>query len=75
MTERGSCIVCGAETADRSWGGGAFGMRRYWHWRCADLEECAVRRNARKRRPRLEAAVRAESRAIAARDAAKGRGR
>jgi hypothetical protein len=51
---RGECIVCGHTTTDRSH------PRDHWHWRCADGEECAVRRNRRKRRPRPEAEVRAE---------------
>jgi hypothetical protein len=59
----GPCIVCGHRTADKSHGGGFRGARRYSHWRCADGEECAVRRNAGKRRPRPEAEVRAEWRA------------
>lgn len=56
----GACIVCGHLTPDKSHGGGFRGARRYSHWRCADGEECAVRRNAGKRRPRPEADVRAE---------------
>lgn len=63
MTEaaaEGPCIVCGHPTRDKSHGGGFRGARRYSHWRCADGEECAVRRNARKRRPRPEAEVRAD---------------
>lgn len=55
----GQCIVCGHETKDKSYGGFR-GARRYRHWRCADGEECAVRRNKRKKRPRPEAQVRAE---------------
>lgn len=51
---RGPCIVCGAITSDRSHSGG----RR--HWRCADGEECAVRRNRARSRPRPESSVRAE---------------
>lgn len=54
----GKCIVCGHETGDKTHGGG--GARSYWHWRCEDTVECAVRRNAGKRRPRPEAEVRAE---------------
>jgi hypothetical protein len=56
----GKCIVCAHETQDKSYGGGFRGARRYWHWRCADGEECAVRCNKRKKRPRPEAQVRAE---------------
>jgi len=59
----GPCIVCGHRTADKSHGGGSHGTRPYWHWRCRDGEECAVRRNAGKRRPRPESEVRAEWRA------------
>jgi len=59
----GPCIVCGHQTPDKSRGGGSHGTRPYWHWRCVDGEECAVRRNARKRRPRPESEVRAEWRA------------
>jgi hypothetical protein len=59
----GCCIVCGALTGDRSQTTGR------WHWRCDDLEECAVRRNAKKRRPRPESEVRAEARATLARNA------
>lgn len=55
----GECIVCGTETTDRSYRG------KRWHWRCKDVEECAVRRNAKKARPRPEAEVRAECRRIA----------
>jgi hypothetical protein len=57
---RGECIVCGHETTDKSHGGGSHGVRPYWHWRCANGEECAVRRNKRKKRPQPEAKVRAE---------------
>lgn len=53
-TKRGECIVCGHLTADRSYSG------RRWHWRCGEGEECAVRRNSGKSRPRPEALVRAE---------------
>ncbi|MBS1895459.1 MAG: hypothetical protein JST59_29520 [Actinobacteria bacterium] len=59
----GPCIVCGHRAADRSLGGGFRGSRRYSHWRCAGGEECAVRRNAGKRRRRPEAEVRADWRA------------
>jgi hypothetical protein len=52
--ESGPCIVCGHTTRDRSESGSR------WHWRCADGEECAVRRNSRKKRPRPEAEVRAD---------------
>ena len=51
---RGSCIVCGHLTSDRTENGG----RK--HWRCDDGEERAIRRNARKRRPRPEVEVRAD---------------
>lgn len=50
----GECIVCGHLTADRSESGGRF------HWRCADGEDCAVRRNRRKKRPRPDIEVRAD---------------
>lgn len=50
----GACIVCGHTTADGSRSGGR------WHWRCDDGEECAVRRNRGKKRPRPEPVVRAE---------------
>lgn len=50
----GPCIVCGAETSDKVPTTGRS------HFRCADGEECAVRRNARKARPRPEADVRRE---------------
>jgi hypothetical protein len=50
----GACIVCGHTTADGSRSGGR------WHWRCADGEECAVRRNRRKKRPQPEVQIRAE---------------
>jgi hypothetical protein len=50
----GACIVCSHTTTDGSRSAGR------WHWRCADGEECAVRRNRRKKRPRPEAEVRAE---------------
>jgi hypothetical protein len=50
----GICIVCGHTTTDGNRSGGR------WHWRCADGEECAVRRNRRRKRPRPEATVRAE---------------
>lgn len=66
MTEaaaEGPCIVCGHATRDKSHGGGFRGARRYSHSRCGDGEECAVRRNAGKRRPRPEAEVRDEWRA------------
>jgi hypothetical protein len=53
----GLCIVCGHETPDRTQTTG----RR--HWRCGGGEECAVRRNAGKLRPRPEHEVRAEWRA------------
>lgn len=53
-TSSGECIVCGHETTDRIEGSG----RK--HWRCDDGEECAVRRNARRRRPKPEAEVREE---------------
>jgi hypothetical protein len=49
---RGPCIVCGTETEDKVQGSGRS------HFRCADGEECAVRRNARKKRPKPEAEVR-----------------
>ncbi len=64
MASSGQCIVCSCETTDRKESGG----RK--HWRCSDIEECAVRRNARKRRPRPEADVRAQCREIAAKNAA-----
>lgn len=63
MAEKGECIVCGSLTSDRSEGRGR------WHWRCADLEECAVRRNAKKRRPRPEAEIRSKAREILRRNA------
>jgi hypothetical protein len=66
MTEaaaEGACIVCGHQTPDKTHRGGFRCARSYWHWRCADGEECSVRRNAGKRRPRPEAEVRAEWRA------------
>ena len=66
MTEaavEGPCIVCAHPTRDKTHGGGSHGARSYWHWRCAEGEECAVRRNAGKRRPRPEADVRAQWRA------------
>lgn len=53
-SESGPCIVCGSTTRDWTRSGGRY------HWRCADGEECAVRRNRRKKRPQTEAAVRAE---------------
>lgn len=52
--QSGSCIVCGHTTGDGSYSAGR------WHWRCADGEDCAVRRNRRRKRPRPEATVRAE---------------
>ena len=64
MASSGHCIVCGYKTTDRKESGG---RKR---WRCADIEECAVRRNARKRRPRPEAGVRAQCRRIAEKNAA-----
>lgn len=63
MSDTGACIVCSSETSDRSESGG----RK--HWRCSDIVECAVRRNARKRRPRPEATVRKQFEEIVARNA------
>lgn len=50
----GPCIVCSTETEDKTRTTGRS------HFRCADGEECAVRRNAKKKRPRPEAEIRRE---------------
>jgi hypothetical protein len=55
----GICIACGDRITHKIHGGGEFGAKPWWEWRCDDPVECAVRRNAKKKRPRPEAEVRA----------------
>lgn len=50
----GPCIVCSCETTEGNRDSGR------WHFRCDDGEECAVRRNAGKARPKPEAEIRAK---------------
>lgn len=55
MSSEGSCIVCGGRTTNRVRVEGRPGVGRpYSHWRCPlkELDQCADRRDAKRKRPR-----------------------